>query len=122
MPGYPAILRGGQDVPFTDVERRLGEMEAKLDGAWDQINRHIAGCEKLGIAAAESRLRLERDFTETRTRIEIIGSELTVKLDKLLVRMSEQDGAIKAGKALYAALGIIGAGLVWVITHAGMLK
>ena len=106
----------------ADESRRLSEMEAKLDTAWDSIQRHISGCEKLAIAAAEARERMERAQTETRTRIEVIGSELTVKLDKLLIRMSEQDGAFKAGKALYAALGIIGAGLVWAATHIGVIK
>lgn len=105
-----------------EIDRRLTDVEAKLDTAWDQINRHIAGCEKLGQSAAESRDRMERNLGETRTRMEIIGSELTVKLDRLLTRMSEQDGALKAGKALYAVLGVIGAGLMWAFTHATFFK
>lgn len=101
----------------AEVERRLYELETKLDTAWDQINRHISGCEKLAIAAQEARDRMERAQTEIRTRVEIIGSELTVKLDKILTRQSQQDGAIKAGKALYAVLGLIGAALLWLISH-----
>ena len=106
----------------VELDRRLADVEAKLDIAWDSINKHIAGCEELGIAAKEARERMERAQIEARTRMEIIGSELTVKLDKIMARMSEADGAIKAGKALYAALGIIGAGLVWAVTHIGGIK
>ena len=109
-------------MPSNEVTRRVDELETKMDTVWDQVTRHIAGCEKLGIAAAESRDRMERNLVETRTRMEIIGSELTVKLDKLLARMSEQDGAVKAGKFLYAVLGVIVAGIIWAATHLGIVK
>ena len=106
----------------TDLSRRVEELETKMDTVWDQTNRHIAICEQLGVAAQESRDRMERAQTDIRTRMEIIGSELTVKLDKLMTRMNEQDGAIKAGKALYAAIGVIVAGGAWIATHFTFIK
>ena len=106
----------------TDLSRRVEELETKMDTVWDQTNRHIAGCEKLGQAALEARERMEKNLSETRTRMEIIGSELTVKLDKIITRQNEQDGALKAGKALYLAFGVIAAGGAWIATHIMFIK
>ena len=106
----------------ADLIRRMGDVEAKLDTTSETMIRHVAGCEKLGQAALEARDRMEKNLLETRTRMEVIGSELTVKLDRIMSRQNEQDGALKAGKALYAALGVIGALAIWITTHFTLIK
>lgn len=91
--------------------RRLDNLERKLDITSDSLIRHLASCERLGQSAAESRNRVEEAV-----------KALMSKLDGMADTQSQQLGALKLSKALYAALGVMATGIVWAMSHLVIMK
>lgn len=99
------------DSDNTEFYRRLDNLERKVDITSNSLISHLASCERLGQSA-----------TESRARVELAVAALSVKLDSLMTRQSEQNGAMKFSRWLWSAIVAIGAFIGWSAAHFAVIR